>query len=518
MTANGRSVIVPRSRLPSEQMHLPSTERLLVAGGDARIALDAVSGLNKYGCRPFPDPQLLAFGSSTASVISAPGFAAADRLRDRLVRDAGAAPHEVVYAREIGRVRAELLRLCDLSDLPGLEAVFATSGTELHLIAGQYAGSGEALPALAVMVEADETGSSVADALAGRQFNVGSAEEVPGAPEVVSVPIRLADGTPRPVGDIDAAVETLVAGAVAQGRRVLLILADQSKTGLIAPSPDCVAALHRRQPERVDVLVDACQFRIAPATLRAYLDQRFMVALTGSKFVTGPSFSGALLLPATAAQRLRARPFPCMLASCSTSANWPFAWEASGRLEATANFGLLLRWEVALEELRRFRAVPQVAVAGILQDFARAMHSRLAGDPSFEPLPVPPLDRGVVAGHGWDCIQTIFPFLLYRPAGHAGRLPLCREEAARIYRQLQADLPKSLAVVHGCPGGDAFPVRCQFGQPVPCGVRDGVAVSALRICASARLVSEAYEGGGVAGVVGDALAALDRTALLIRSA
>lgn len=505
-------------------MHLPSTERLLVAGGDARIALDAVSGLNKYGCRPFPDPQLLAFGSSTGSVISTAGFAAADRLREKLVRDVCTAPHEVVYAREIGRVRAELLRLCELSDVPGLEVVFATSGTELHLIAGQYAGSGEALPALAVMVEADETGSGVADALAGRQFNTGKAEHAAGAPiadsnalEVVSVPLRCADGTPRQLADIDAAVESLVEGAVAQGRRVLLILADQSKTGLIAPSPDCVAALHRRQPERVDVLVDACQFRIAPATLRAYLDHGFMVALTGSKFVTGPSFSGALLLPATAAQRLRARPFPGMLASCSASANWPFGWDVSGQLEATANFGLLLRWEVALEELRRFRAVPQAAVAGFLQDFSRAIHSRLAADPSFEPLSVPPLDRGTVAAHGWDRIQTIFPFLLYRPAGHAGRMPLCREETARIYRQLQADLPKSLAAVHGCPGGDALPVRYQLGQPVPCGVRDGVAVSALRICNSARLVSEAHEGGVARGIE-DALAALDKTALMIRSA
>ena len=501
-------------------MYLPPTAQLLVAGGDARIALDPVSGLNKYGCRPLPDPQLLAFGSSTGSVISLPGFAAADRLRDKLVREAGAVPHEVVYAREIGRVRAELLRLCELHDVPGLEVVFASSGTELHLIAGQYAGSGAALPALAVMVEADETGSGVVDALAGRQFNASSAENAAsaqgsgsGAPEVISVPVRLADGTPRQLADIDAAVEALVIGAVAQGRRVLLILADQSKTGLIAPSPDCVAALHRRQPDRVDVLVDACQFRIAPPTLRAYLEQGFMVALTGSKFVTGPSFSAALLLPAAVAQRLRERPFPRALASCSCSANWPSDWEVAGQLAQAANFGLLLRWEVALEELRRFRSVPQAAIADFLQGFAQAIRSRLAGDSSFEPLPVPPLNRGSVTADGWDRIQTIFPFLLYRPAGEAGRVPLCREETAWVYRQLQAANPVSGA--HS--GGDV--VRCQFGQPVACGIRDGVAVSALRICASARLVSEAFEGGkGVAGVIRDASLALDKATLLIRSA
>lgn len=523
---NDRSVPAPRSaqasgNQASGDQHLPSTAQLLVSGGDARIALDALSGLNKYGCQPFPDPQLLAFGSSTASVISTPGFAAAEQLRQKLISDTGTEPDENVYAREIQRIRAELLQLCELSDVQGLEVVFATSGTELHLIAGQYAGSGVDMPALVVMVEAAETGSGVQAALAGRHFNTGPAEHAAAASiaggnalEVVSVPIRLADGAPRPLGDIDAAVEALVDGAVAQGRRVLLVLVDQSKTGLIAPSPACVAALHRRLPDSVDVLVDACQFRVAPPTLRAYLVQGFMVALTGSKFITGPSFSGALLLPSMAVQRLRKRPFPRVLASCSSSANWPSDWDVEGRLTQAANFGLLLRWEVALDELRRFRSVPQATVMRFLRDFAQAIHTRLSSDPFFEPLPVPQLDRRpLTEADSWDQIQTIFPFLLYRPATDAGRVPLCREETAQVYRRLQADLDGDA----GLADSGVLSVRCQFGQPVACGTRDGVAVSALRICASARLISEVFSAGGNGNVIEDALAALDKAALLIRS-
>ena len=43
------------------------TKQLLVAGGDARLMLDAHSLRNQYGCALQPEPALGAFGSCTAS-------------------------------------------------------------------------------------------------------------------------------------------------------------------------------------------------------------------------------------------------------------------------------------------------------------------------------------------------------------------------------------------------------------------------------------------------------------------
>lgn len=476
--------------------NLPSTEQLLLAGGDARITVDPLSGLNKYGCGPLPDPQLLAFGSSTASIISTEGFNAADRLRQKLLTALDTDSPAAVYALEMQRIRLEWLRLCGLSDITGLELIFSPSGTDIHSIASQYAGSGASAPALAVMVEANETGSGVAMALADNTI------------EIAQVSIRLDDGTPRPPAAIDADVETLVGKAVASNRRVLLILVDQSKTGLIAPSPACVIALHHRFSDNIEVLVDACQFRIAAATLRAYLEQGFMVALTGSKFLTAPSFSGALLLPSTVAERLQKRPFPRGLSSCSSRADWPDNWTGAEHLGHTANFGLLLRCEVALEELRRFRAAPQAAAIDFMQAFAEAIRHRLASDPHFESLPVPPLDRRpLIEPDNWDHLQTIFPFLLYAPQPN-GRIPLSREETLHIYRQLPvAPDPGNLAAI-----------RCQLGQPVACGARNGTAVSALRLCLSSRLIVEATTSTGKSiGVIKNALLVLDKTAWLIQS-
>jgi len=510
--------------------HLPATEQLLVEGGDARIALDPDSGLNQYGCSPFPDPDGAAFGSATASIISPAGLAAANHLRHRLLLASGAEPRAATYAREINRIRGELVRWCGVADLPGLDVVFAASGTDIHLISAQLAGGAESMPALTIMADAAETGSCVPAALAGRHFSTRStlgntvAEGAPiaddGAMEVVTTPIRHADGFARPTADIDAEVESLATGAAAMGRRVLLILIDVSKTGLIAPSPGCVLALHRRLPDTVDVLVDACQFRIAPSTLRAYLAHGFMVALTGSKFVTGPTFSGALLIPASIARRLRGRPLPRALHAYSARADWPQGWAAAERLDNAANFGLLLRWEAALQELRAFRSAPENAVARFLQAFARAVRRRLLSDPLFEPLPLSPLDRRpLAAATSWDHIPTIFPFLLYPPGSSAGKTPLNHEKTMQVYRLLQVDLVGRRDLDRTGFIGDIAALRCQLGQPVACGNRDGAPLSALRLCASARLIVEAtaQDGRNASAVIERALAALDKTALLVRS-
>ena len=48
----------------------------LISGGDEGLECEPATGLNMYGHGPSPRPQDLAFGSSTASTISAPAFAA----------------------------------------------------------------------------------------------------------------------------------------------------------------------------------------------------------------------------------------------------------------------------------------------------------------------------------------------------------------------------------------------------------------------------------------------------------
>lgn len=514
----------------SNQEALPFTAQLLTEGGDARIVLDAITGLNKYACAPIPDPDMIALGSSTASIISTQGFRAADLLRNELALAITAESQYAVYARELNRMRAELLTLCDIGTGAGVDVVFAASGTDIHLIAAQAFSSAEKLPPLVIMVEPNETGSGVAAALAGRHFSSHSAlgESVvsgsdiaqAAAVEVVSVALRDSNGKARPAAAIDADFETLASQAAQAGRRVLLIVIDGSKTGAIAPSTGCALKLQQRYAGRIDVMVDACQFRIAPTTLRAYLQRNFMVALTGSKFVSGPTFSGALLIPSLCARRMRRNPIPQALRAYSSRADWPQTWDAAASLDQVANFGLLLRWEAALSEMRAFHAIPDDQVIKFLTAFGEAVQTKLKSSPLLEALPLPTLDRNpLTAARSWDHIPTIHPFLLFQPNDAKGRSALDRDQTLRIYQLMQTDLSTRKGFGVDKTSRQLAGLRCQFGQPVACGHRDGVPVSALRVCASMRMVAQAVanDGRDAQLLIDQTMRALDKISLLAQT-
>ncbi|WP_338413708.1 hypothetical protein [uncultured Sphaerotilus sp.] len=489
--------------------------RSLTEGGDARITLSG-AGANAYGCPPLPDPELVALGSSTASVISEPAFEAAAALCVRLAARRGE------HVPEAARLRGTLLQLSGADAVPGTEAVLAASGTDLHLFATQLVTRGPGVAVQAVMAEASETGSGVPAALAACHFAAGTCQGHTvsrGAPisaqspcEPISVALRQADGRLRSAEEVDADFAAGVEQVLQAGRRCLLVLTDLSKTGLLAPSVACAARLHKRHGERLEVLVDACQFRLAPASLADYLAQDFMVAITGSKFVTGPAFCGALLLPPALARRARRRPLQALRIYTARSL-WPDHWPAAEVLDDEPNPGLLLRWQAALVELQRFRAVPEPLVDRFLQGWGQAVGERLRSDATFGMLPVAPLDGargGRWSGGRWDRHQTIFPFLVYRRGADGRRTPLSLSEMVDLHRALaQGDA--------GVGDPPLAAMRFQLGQPVACGQRDGQPVSALRLCASARTVVDAARSPkGRAEAVAQAMAALDKVRWLVQ--
>ena len=486
----------------AEPLHvpqLPPTAQLLLEGGDDRIALNPETGLNKYGCGPLPSPGLLAFGSSTASTISEPAFAAAGNLRDRLLGDLSSSSCEEVYGRELERVRRELLALCGLVELPGIEVAIAASGTDLHALVARIVRRYVPSRTCIIMMDPDETGCGIQVALGSQYpYPVTSVWDDDGQ-TLLSVRLRRTDGKPRPQTEVDGEVETLTNQAVRQGQRVLLIQLDVSKTGLLAPSLACIDRLQRQFEDRLDVLIDACQFRIAPASLYAYLRRGCMVAITGSKFLAGPSFSAALLMPGEVAGRFRRSALPSGGLACLMTAEWPSSWRAAGRFKCVPNFGLLLRWEAALAEFRDFRAVQEDAVIVFLQTFAEAIQRRLTEDPAFEPLSVLPVERQPAGSqNAWDSFPTIFPFLVFHTPS---KLPLNRGEVSRVYRSL---------LLGSDQGSDES--CCQMGQPVACGFHNEIPVGAMRLCLSARLIVEGTSDAGrqATSVIDRAMQALDK--------
>jgi hypothetical protein len=252
--------------------------------------------------------------------------------------------------------------------------------------------------------------------------------------------------------------------------------------------------LKRRWGQQLTVLIDASQFRIGSAALRAYLQLGCMVAVTGSKFFAAPSFCGALLMPSVLAQAMQARPLPALLHSYASSAEWPAHWPGASDLALLPNMGLLLRWEAALQEMQNFLHVPAAAVQRIVSACAEAIQGRLSADPHFAPLD----NRAAVSLHP----ATIHAFIPYRAA--LSRQPLERSDVERLYRTLQATV-------------QADGHRYLLGQPVQCGGPGQQRAWALRLCLSAPQIVNAHRAGdtGLTALIAQAMACLTAVAATI---
>jgi hypothetical protein len=260
-------------------------DRLLSRGGDPRLRIDPSSRLNEYGCQPSPCPSTLSFASSTATSISQRAYGAAETARESLMRSAISIGIDAAFDARIEAMRGELkacLGLCE-SDV---EVVFSPSGTDAQL---QSLFLVRALlgPALTtVIVASDQTGSGTAHTARGRHFSAATAngsqvrkgEPISGlAHATASVALDLFDeaGEPYSQTEMDGRVLAAVEKGIANGTKVLLQIMDSSKLGWRAPSEQCLAEVARRWPDRVQIVVDACQMRLGRSRLKEYLDRGY---------------------------------------------------------------------------------------------------------------------------------------------------------------------------------------------------------------------------------------------------
>jgi hypothetical protein len=464
-------------------------DRLLSGGGDPRLTIHPASGLNEYGCQPSPCPDTLSFSSSTATSISERAYERAREARDSLMQSAIADGIEAAFDARVEAMRDELKACLGLSRA---DVVFSPSGTDSQLQALFLTRARLGPAVTTIVVASDQTGSGTVNTARGCHFNMTTAngnqvckgEPIAGLAHFVSsVALRLFDeaGDIRPRAATDSMVLGAVENAIANGSHVLLQVMDSSKFGWRAPSEQCLDEIAKRWPDQVQIVVDACQMRLGRPRLRKYLDRGYMVLVTGSKFFTGPPFSGALLVPSVLAQAFdTASDIAAGLLEYSSRSDWPKSWPAlRSRFPVRCNFGQWLRWEAALEEIRAYYNVPDDFRRRALAAFAEGVAWIIESSPSLRLLP--PQQRPDGEGIDDDELaqRTIFPFVIQRH----GRL-LSLEQCRTLYRALA----RGTAVA--C-SDDLAAKPCLIGQPVALGSGEGPA-AALRICAGARLVTEAW--------------------------
>lgn len=505
-------------------------EQILTSGGDTRLHLDPATMLNGYGCRPFPRPEAYTFASSTATSISDRAYQTAGAMHQILMDAAAMNRLQHVFDHEIERLRARLTALLGLHDA-GHALVFSPSGTDSELHAVFVALTTLGLPLVSVIAASDETGSGTSFAAIGRHFSsvtsrgarVVMGDPVEGMAEhvtSVSVPLRAPDGALRPMLEIDHDVTQAVSTSIASRKHVLLHAMDHSKLGWHCPSLDCVRKIATRWQGEVQVVIDACQMRISRKRLRRYLDDGYVVQVTGSKFFTGPPFSGALFVPAPLAMVMaKVTTVPAGLSDYTCRSDWPAEWAGVKKhLGEGMNIGQFLRWVAAAEEMDRYFNVPEHYRRSALAQFTAIVPRLIEGHANLELLPDCGGDMWNRADNEELAVRTIFPFLMRRD----GKLMLV-EECKTVYRALNLDLgpllPATATPAERALGGQL----CHIGQPVAVRQPSGVIAGALRISAGARVVSETWSRDGadsalkmLAGEVAQVRAILDKIQLILR--
>ncbi|HUA77453.1 MAG TPA: hypothetical protein VMA86_07255 [Acetobacteraceae bacterium] len=472
---------------------LAPAEAIMETGGDIRLQLDPQTRLNGYGASHRPRPWAITYASTTASSISERGYAAADSARRAttaaLLRRGDRRP----IATLLSTVRARLARIYGLPRAGAV--VLAASGTDTELLALALAHAADpARPVLTILIAPEETGSGVPIAARGRHFAIDTAlghavaREAPVAgfrPDTTLAAIRLRDhsGAARPLAAVESEIEQTVAAGIAAGRRVVLHALDLSKTGLLAPRPALLKTLRARFGAGFDIVVDACQARLSRASVRAYLDLEAVVLITGSKFLTGPPFSGALLLPGTIAARLAHGRLPEGLDAYFGREEFPARCPAADFLPPTGNYGLALRWVAALAELGALLRISQPRRAAIVARFADTVRAEAAADPALRLLEHPLPERGPHE-RPWERLPSVFAFAVRAPFAERWLDP---DEARAVYRWLNADLSEALPEA---PAALAARI-CHIGQPVAlpqCDFLPGL-MGVLRVACGARLIA-----------------------------
>jgi hypothetical protein len=287
---------------------------------------------------------------------------------------------------------------------------------------------------------------------------------------------------------------------------------DAAKTGVGAPRLADVIALADRYGDVLDVVVDACQARLGPDAVAAYLQRGWLVQMTGSKFWGGPPFSGALLVPPQfMPRRGRLAPLLAGLSGYMARCEWPQAFApATDGLSTAPNLGLIARWHAAIAEREAFEALEPAEAVDCLRRFAPMVADILSAHPALVSLPVEAMDRSALGADDlWAGLQTIVPVIPHRMVAGVPT-PLSLVEAKRLHQDLGRDLSARFARYGLGPDEQRLAaIPCHVGQPVKLG-----ATAALRLCASAR--TAVAMGGPDSRVREELEATAGKMALLLR--
>lgn len=474
------------------------TEYLLMAGGDLRLNIDEIDLLNKYGCRPFPRPEAFTFASSTATSVSNFAFDKSDKARSILIKESlknGFKNTAIDFSESLKNSIKKIFKLSD-----ACEIIFSPSGTDSSLQVAAITQIITDKEITHILVASDETGSGVPAALKGCHFENNTALNFPAKKgdkiagfrdvDLIKIPLRDENGQLKSTPQLDAEVFNAISRTNQLGKHIVLHVMDHSKLGYQSPSEDMLEKLHLLQDLSLQVIVDAAQLRLDPSDIQNYLQKGYIVSITGSKYFTGPPYSGALIFPECVSKLVKSvkNNLPEGLNKYYNHSDWPVSWFCSNDLSDGFNYGSNMRWKAAIVEMERYYRTPILYRNMGIEMFCNFVEDSITEAPFLTLLCADENNENPyqTKEFGIRNIRTIFPFFILKD-----KEVLTVAQVKKLYVLLNTDISNqfedaSLEIIR------LAAQKCHIGQAVNVMFNNDVQSAVLRISLGARVISESW--------------------------
>ena len=474
------------------------TEYLLMDGGDLRLNIDEIDLLNKYGCRPFPRPEAFTFSSSTATSVSNFAFDKTDKVRSILIRNSlknGFKNATIEFSELLKNNLKKIFKLNEESEI-----IFSPSGTDSSLQIAAITQIFSDKEITHVLVASDETGSGVSSALKGCHFEnttalnfpVKKGDKIEGFRDVdlIKIPFRDENGALKSSKQLDEEVYDAIYKTNEQGRHIVLHTMDQSKLGYQSPSDELIKRLNTLAKLSIQIVVDASQLRLDPKDIQNYLNKGYIVTITGSKYFTGPPYSGALLLPKSVSKVIHSvkNALPAGLTQYYNHSDWPISWFCSNNLSDGYNYGSYMRWNAAIVEMDRYYKTPVLYRNMGIEMFCNFVEDSIKEASFLEPIYGNETKTNSYNSKefGIRNIRTIFPFFILK-----NNEVLSVDKVKKLYTLLNSDLSNQfedspLEIIR------LAAQKCHIGQAVNVKYGNDIESAVLRISLGARVISDSW--------------------------
>ncbi|MGB5364429.1 MAG: hypothetical protein WBN17_14110, partial [Aureibaculum sp.] len=240
----------------------------------------------------------------------------------------------------------------------------------------------------------------------------------------------------------------------------------------------------------IQIIVDGSQLRLDPKDIQNYLNKGYIVTITGSKYFTGPPYSGALIVPKSVSKSIDSvkKTLPEGLNNYYNHSDWPTSWFCSKDLSDGFNYGSYMRWNAAIVEMDRYYKTPILYRNLGIEMFCNFVEDSINDASFLEPLfgDETKINTYNTEEFGLRNIRTIFPFFILKD-----KEVLTIENVKKLYVLLNSDLSyqfegSSLEIIR------LAAQKCHIGQAVNVKYANDIQSAVLRISLGARVISESW--------------------------